>query len=90
MSTQFNLVGWFARHTRESIGGKIHEHREEAVTLIPGISVSLAAMPTSTPVYWEQQADLQAVKHAKYTPFEKKWLVRWELVPIECHEEKAA
>lgn len=88
MNTQFNLVGWFARRTRSRIDGPVTEHPQQAITLASHISADMAS--TMTPGYWENMADQHAVAHAKYSPYEKMWMVDWQLVPIENQEIKAA
>lgn len=88
MSTHFNLVGFFARKTRKHINGPVTEHPQEAITLLSGITAQEAAQ--LSPEYFERHADEKAVAYAKYTPFEKKWMVDWQLVPVEVREERAA
>lgn len=90
MSTQFNLVGFFARQTRKYINGPVKTHPQVAVTLEAGIPSE--TVTKHNPDEWEHMADLLAQHRAKYTPFEKVWMVDWQLVPVEVHEqqEKAA
>jgi hypothetical protein len=82
------LVGFFARHTRKHIDGKVTEHPIEAITLCSDLSFD--EINTFTKDDWERAADKHAVKYAKYSPFEKKWMVDWQMVPVEIHEERAA
>lgn len=88
MSTTFNLVGWFERHTRREIGGKVTEHVPEAITLQSGIPS--ATVTKHTPDQWEHFADVHARQYAKYTLYEKKWMVDWQLVEITSNEVQAA
>lgn len=87
MNTVFNLVGFFARQTRDN-SGKVQEHPNIAITLAGGLSPDLVSK--LGPAYWERMADSRAVHYAKYTHFEKKWMIDWELVEVQSNEVKAA
>jgi hypothetical protein len=88
MNTTFNLVGFFARKTRSRIGGPVTEHPQEAVTLQGGIS--LDTVNKHSPDQWEHYADVHAQQHSKYTPYEKKWMIDWQLVEVQSNEVRAA
>jgi hypothetical protein len=85
MST-FNLVGFFARKTRSHVNGPVHEHPQEAVALITGISPAEAALHGGD--HWEREADKRAVLYAKRTDKETKWMVDWQLVEVSEHQHK--
>jgi hypothetical protein len=87
MSTMFNLVGFFARHTRDK-DGRVTKHPQVAITLVPGIPVETVTKHSQD--QWEHFADVHAAQHAKYTPYEKKWMVDWQLVEVQSNEVQAA
>lgn len=88
MNTTFNLVGFFCRHTRVEVGGKVFEHPREAITLQAGIPVETVNKHSRE--QWEHFADVHAQKHAKYTPYEKRWMVDWQFVEVQSNEVRAA
>lgn len=90
MSTTFNLVGFFARQTRTHAhpGAKVTNHPQEAITLQSGIPA--ATVTKHSPDQWEHFADVHAAQYCKYTPYEKRWMIDWQLVEITSHEVQAA
>lgn len=88
MNTTFNLVGFFARHTRREVGGKVTEHPQEAITL--QTSIPVVTVNKHSTDQWEHFADVHAQKYCKYTPYEKKWMVEWRFVEVQSNDEVKA
>jgi hypothetical protein len=86
VSTAFNLVGQFQRESRAYRGARVRTTYESHTLIynLPPGDVSLKGKD-----FWEQQADKKAVALTCHSPFERCWMIDWQLVPV-THQEKSA